>query len=180
MSKSKEVITYHHYSRLINKLVCSISKYPRFNKIKYIYGIERGGLPISVHLSHYLKIDHICDKNLLLTSLNNLYPDNLILIVDDICDTGKTFIDLNREYKEHKKNIVFASLFYKPHAKFKPTFYVQPTTNWIYFPWEPLSENPNREMYFHLINKERRNIKSFLECVYMFFEYLRKEMKQLF
>lgn len=180
MRKSKEVITYYQYSRLINKLVCELSKYQYVNKIKYIYGIERGGFPISVHLSHYLNIDHICKEEFLPKIFNN-FEDNLILIVDDICDTGKTFTELNSKYSEHKKNIIFASLYYKPHSSFKPTFYIQTTTNWICFPWETVRENPNREMYSHLINKKERGyIGKYLECVNKYMCSIRKEIKQLF
>lgn len=179
-SIEKEVVTYFQYNKLIDKLVYKIENSEYKDNIKYVYGIDRGGLPISVHLSHYLNVKHICSEKDLIDILDSIYGNEIILIVDDICDTGKTFTDLNLKYSEHTSNIIFSSLYYKPHSKFKPKFYIQETINWIYFPWESINENPNREMYYHLINKERRLKNNYLERVIVLIEFLRKEIKQIF
>jgi len=177
---SKEIVTYFQYSKLINELICKIKKSDFIDRIKYVYGIDRGGLPISVHISHCLNIHHICSEEKFIDILSNIKDNKVILIVDDICDSGKTFIDLNKKYSEHKSNIIFSSLYYKPHSNFKPQFYIQETLNWIYFPWESLHEDPNREMYYHLINNERRLKNNYLERLLLVIDFIRKEFKQIF
>lgn len=132
----KEKITYEQYSSLIGNLVKQIKDYQsRENSIKYLCGIPRGGLPIAVHLSHYLDIPMVeqlenwdCDFN-----------EKELLIVDDIADTGITFGRL-------KKKFLTATLFYKPRSAIIPNFYVQKVPNnlWVVFPWEKEDETPNR------------------------------------
>ena len=140
----KEFITYNSYETLLKELIDKIEKTK--NKYGSIFGIPRGGLPIAVHLSHQLNIPIIHN---ILTLKRRDFP---ILLVDDISDTGDTLIEyyvlLERLYPERKFGV--ATLFYKPHSKYKPDFYVRETTSWIVFPWEKPDEKPNREMYEHL------------------------------
>jgi len=125
----KRIITYNEYasllSRLIHKLVCD----KRIKKIKTIYGIPRGGLPVAVHLSHIMKWSFATNP------FDELYKN--ILIVDDIADTGITL-------KKYDNLYLTATLFYKACSSVKPDFYVEETTKWIVFPWEDINEIPNR------------------------------------
>jgi len=61
-----------------------------------------------------------------------------ILIVDDISDSGGTFIEVLKILKEKypHKNYKTISIFYKPSSKFKPDFYFHKTNEWINFFWE--------------------------------------------
>jgi len=86
---------------------------------KYITGIARGGYIPSVMLSHKLNIDYTDDWL--------LQP----LIVDEICDSGKTL----KKYEDYTT----AVLIYKPHTScYEPTFYSEKYEgdDWIVFPWE--------------------------------------------
>tara|TARA_B100001063_G_scaffold215038_1_gene215739 strand:- start:490 stop:903 length:414 start_codon:yes stop_codon:yes gene_type:complete len=90
-------------------------------KIEYIYGIPRGGLIPSVLLSHKMGIP--------LT--NYAYTKNS-LIVDDICDSGKTLSEILAPNPT-------AVLHYKPHtSSFKPTLFASKFNDddWIVYPWE--------------------------------------------
>ena len=130
----KELITYAEYGHMLSELVTMIKDSRYFlEDIKLIYTFMRGGLPMAVHLSHFLNLSIVID---------GLQDDRFpliaeeTLVVDDIADTGKTL------YGYQKCPI--ATLFYKPRSIVKPTFYVRETTNWIVFPWEKVDEIPNR------------------------------------
>lgn len=90
--------------------------------VNEIYGIPRGGLMISVRLSHLLSLPFI-----------QLFPSKKdTLIVDDVIDTGKT---LEHRYYEGYKT---ASLYWCKKSSFKPNIYVNQKlkSQWIIFPWE--------------------------------------------
>lgn len=141
----KQKITYSEYGKLMDQLTKMIqSSDKEFNAI---HGLPRGGLPISVHLSHYLQLPLVANINHFLSEYSK---DSLLLVVDDIVDTGRTF-DRFFEIAE-LKNLKFetATLCYKPHTDYIPTYSLFETNNWIIFPWEPVEEIPNREEYEHL------------------------------
>jgi len=85
--------------------------------IKNIYGIPRGGLVVAVQLSHLLNIP-----------LTNKPNPNDTLIVDDICDSGKTL----EKYKDYNT----ATLYYNLEAIVKPDFWAFVQDDFIKFPWE--------------------------------------------
>ena len=62
------------------------------------------------------------------------------LVIDDINDTGQTFIKLSKKLKDY--DVEWATLFNNKPSKFKVNYYaklidksVDPT--WIDYPWEP-------------------------------------------
>ncbi len=133
--RDKEFISYEGYGLLMNQLVKKIKSSKEYESIKYVYGIIRGGLPIAVHLSHYLGVP-LFEQNLFsLETIFTINPSN-ILIVDDICDTGRTL----EKYKDFKT----ATLFYKERASVMPDFYVEVVEKWQIFPWERRDEISNR------------------------------------
>ena len=88
---------YNEYKKDLNSLVKQIQK----SKIKYdfVLGVERGGLIPAVHLSHRLGIP------LRTLTWSSVYKDasmvtwfllrnKKILLVDDIVDSGKTFLEI--------------------------------------------------------------------------------------
>lgn len=116
MSNNKK-ITWKQVENLITKNLHKIKN------VENIYGIPRGGLIPAVMISHLtgLKLTSKITKK--------------TLIVDEICDTGQTFIELEKElgfkpktFVLHKKNI----------AKYEPTISCQNirTKKWIIYPWE--------------------------------------------
>ena len=134
MSHNKRIIRYSEYGRLLNKLVKKIKKSKEIKEVNFIYTFMRGGLPIAVHLSHYLNKPVYSDESKIdFTTV----PWKTALIVDDIADTGKTLDGFQMLFPT-------ATLFYKPRSIIKPTFYVEETEDWIVYPWELLEEEPNR------------------------------------
>jgi len=125
----KEFYSYSDYESLLNELVTKLKNDSRMKYIRNVYGIPRGGLPIAVHLSHFLKL------NFLTNPFEKMIEETII--VDDIADTGLTL-------KKYGSLYLTATLFYKPKSEIKPNFYIEETRNWIVFPWEKADEIPNR------------------------------------
>ena len=140
----KKKITYHEYEQLLNSLVYQIKKSYHIKDTTNIYGIERGGLPIAIHLSHFLDIKYSGGFSELIKQKDIIPEGNKIMIVDDICDTGKTFDDL--KFICDKVDCYFVSLFLKPRSIFIPDYYVKNINNstWVVFPWEKIEEETNR------------------------------------
>jgi len=93
------------------------------SNIRYIHGIERGGLIPAIMLSHRLNIPY--------TSHPELFNTNEVLIVDDIADSGITISKWDK--------YTTAVLHYKPHTSIcKPSLYAQKhaTDEWVVYPWE--------------------------------------------
>ena len=121
---NKLYLTWKDIENQITDLAEQISK-SREN-ITAVYGLPRGGLIPAVLLSHKLGVKYVNEWPL----IKDLYhPDN-VLIVDDICDSGKTL----KEYNNH----LTATLHYKLSAVTKPTFYsnIAEEDVWIVYPWE--------------------------------------------
>jgi len=115
-----------------------------------IIGITRGGLIPAVILSH---LKNNCPVFTVGTKSYNgvkrendviyqmLNPDEIaqfkqLYIVDDICDTGKTFLNLKNKILH--PNIVSCSIVYRQNEIYKPDYSgVQILDEkWVVFPWE--------------------------------------------
>jgi hypoxanthine phosphoribosyltransferase len=120
-TKSKIYLTWGDIDALVNVLTIEIAN-KRF-QIDSIAGLPRGGLIPAVMLSHKLNLPLVSE------------PTRKTLIVDDICDSGETFLKL---LKQHPFNL-FACLHYKPHtSKFPPDIWAElyEVDNWLVYPWE--------------------------------------------
>lgn len=118
-------------------------------KLDLIVSIARGGLTISHILSDFIglpittftissyqdlkqtKVPKITFK------IGNKLHNKNILLVDDVSDSGKTFIR-GIEYLKSigAKDIKTASLFIKPWTKFMPDYHQESTDKWIIFPFD--------------------------------------------
>ena len=112
-----------------------------------IVGIVRGGLLPALHLSHALErpMETVTwqtrDKNY--QQFNErvdiqIRNDDVVLFVDDINDTGRTFKDLTKAYNTNsRKNVHFISLVEKTASDFHGTAALTlDDSRWIVFPWE--------------------------------------------
>ncbi len=120
------------------------------NKPDAIVAIARGGLTLAHHLAEIFDIREVFAINAIsydktkkkekidIFNIPNLHGFKNILIVDDISDSGETFIEVLKLLKEKYPDLNFKtlSIFYKPTSKFKPDFYFHKTTEWIKFFWE--------------------------------------------
>jgi hypoxanthine phosphoribosyltransferase len=104
----------------------------------HIVAIAKGGLVLARQLATYLNIKRIYSLGIqFYTDINKtnkkpyIYqhltekfkPKDVILIVDDIADSGETFELAVKEVTKNKgKNIMTCSFYCKPKSKFKPDF----------------------------------------------------------
>jgi hypothetical protein len=93
-------------------------------KIGSMDGLARGGLIPAVMLSHKLGIPFMNENN---------NDEGYILIVDDICDTGKTL-----GYYDIHDYILTATIHHKQTARVEPDFYytLADENTWYCYPWE--------------------------------------------
>ena len=119
-----------------------------------IVGISRGGLLPGVMMSHWLNKPFKPVKAALrdFPEWEDYLPrktDDRVLIVDDICDSGETFIKLSSHINGPRLNsplelptdVRFASLWWNNECEFEPHYYAQDCAKdseniWIHFPWE--------------------------------------------
>lgn len=70
---------------------------------------------------------------------NNFSADDIILLVDDIIDSGKSMWVATSELRRHGvSKIITCSLHYKPQSSFTPNFYAESIKNntWVVYDWE--------------------------------------------
>ncbi len=117
--------------------------------LNLIVAIARGGMTIAQVLSDFLNLPV---ATFTISSYRDLQQKELsdisfhvgarlenkeVLLVDDISDTGKTFIRGTTYLKElGAHSVTTASLFIKPSTKHIPDFYVQEVTRWVIFPFD--------------------------------------------
>ena len=146
--------TFYTFQNIIDQvdIILEQIKHKNFDAV---IGIQRGGLIPAVMLSHSLDIpmhtlvcslrDHkedIENVNLPIGITNKVGdPKRKLkyLVIDDINDTGQTFIRLSKKLKDY--DVKWATLFNNKPSKFKVNYYaklidksVDPT--WIVYPWE--------------------------------------------
>ena len=135
-------IDYNQYKEMVDVLTFKLREQAK--DFKYIYGVSRGGWPIAVHLSNFLEKE-------LLTHLKHYNLKDGLIVVDDITDTGKTFIDIDSQLPRINNKILYASLIKRVTTNFYPDVYVREIVDeWVVFPWEN-------------INKIDDNVKKFLK-----------------
>jgi hypoxanthine phosphoribosyltransferase len=117
---NKRFLEWRDIDKAVERLAINITN--SNIKISYIKGLQRGGLIPAVLLSHKLNIPMI----------SNGILDNSVLIVDDICDSGKTL----EEYAKYK--CYTATIHYKNSAVVEPNFWYKLASEeeWIVYPWE--------------------------------------------
>ena len=119
-----------------------------------IVGISRGGLLPGVMMSHWLNKPFKPVKAALrdFPEWEDYLPrktDERVLIVDDVCDSGKTFHKIKSYIKGPRLNqplelpteVRFATLWWNNECDFEPHYYAQECAKdsediWIHFPWE--------------------------------------------
>jgi uncharacterized protein len=114
-----------------------------------IVAIARGGLSISHILSDFLKLPitsftissylDLQQKKAPEISfhIGNKLHNKRILLVDDVSDSGKTFIRGIEYLKElGAEDVKTAAIFTKPWTEFIPDFYDKETDAWVIFPFE--------------------------------------------
>jgi xanthine phosphoribosyltransferase len=135
----RENISWFDFEQFINKIISEMKNSGYIPD--YVYGIPRGGLPLSVTLSNRLGISMIFDLG-----LSQAKSGSKILVVDDISDTGDTLKDIKQEFVANgcQDKLKIATLLYRQGTQALPDFFGKylPTPidskgyTWINFPWE--------------------------------------------
>lgn len=144
----KTIVSWRSIMSLCTKIVRELKdRYP--NILDYeIVGLSRGGLIPSVIISNMLNIRKVYSiglrtyadqekaSNAEVYQVPDIGPMQKILLIDDISDSGDSFISI-KEMLENK-DVVTASLFLKKRTKFIPDVYAKKAKDesWIVFPWE--------------------------------------------
>ena len=120
----KRYLNWNDVDRAINRIVASINSSEI--KINAVGGLPRGGLIPAVMLSHRLSIPFVSQAQIQ-TTIGN------ILIVDDICDSGKTL----KKFK-FEENVYTATLHWKQSSEYQPNYFweIAYENEWIVYPWE--------------------------------------------
>ena len=126
---NKHYLTWNDIDILVENLCKKIKKYNV--PFENILGVPRGGLIPAVMVSHNLGIP---------LTKGDITP--YTLVIDDICDSGKTLEKLVNRYQTEFSfplNLKTAVLHYKPHTSvFEPTLWAKQwsSNDWIIYPWE--------------------------------------------
>lgn len=123
-SLTKRFIQWRDIDDAVERLAINITN--TNIEIAAVGGLPRGGLIPAVMLSHKLSIPFV-------SQINTSGVDGNVLIVDDICDSGKTL----KRFK-FEENVYTATLHYKITAEYEPNFWwkLAPENEWIVYPWE--------------------------------------------
>jgi hypoxanthine phosphoribosyltransferase len=142
--KEPKLVSWGEFGELTSALAAHLS----YDVPDCIVGLARGGLVPAVRLSHILNIPMISlnlslrDSKVGNLDLSELAKYNNIAVVDDICDSGKTFHVLDIHLQDAGfTNIQWCTLYSKATSMFKPTIVGEEikeidNSQWIVFPWE--------------------------------------------
>ena len=88
-----------------------------------VYGQPRGGLCLAVMLSHALDVPMLAS------------PCRGCLVVDDICDSGKTLLHVREAYDD---SVTIATMYFVSGALVTPDMWAfrKAPDSWVVFPWE--------------------------------------------
>ncbi|WP_374531263.1 phosphoribosyltransferase [Novosphingobium sp.] len=130
----------------------------------HIVGIWRGGAPVGIAVQELLEYngiaaDHIAIRTSSYTGIDeqrevrvyslgylidNLGPDDRLLVIDDVFDSGRSIDAFLSELAARcrynmPREVRIATVYYKPsrnRTKLTPHFYVHETEDWLVFPHE--------------------------------------------
>lgn len=146
--QEKLYYTWEYIHRLTLNLADEILS--RSYDIDYIAAVSRGGLIPGVLMSHYMDLPivpiqwstrdfgeqvHYGDV------VEDIQAGKTILLVDDINDSGKTFIDILKDWEyttECKGKVITASVFQRTSTTLPSDHHSKLITSqdWLVFPWE--------------------------------------------
>ena len=149
-----EKVSWEYYLQLINKLKETLLIHAQ-EEIDLVVAISRGGLlpgliiseaynvPLDIIVASSYTKENKQSKLKLGKPSYLCFPDitkeSKILIIDDLCDTGKTMQVVVDLYKEKGFNNIRTSvLYYKRGSQFDPDYFVAGAdeNSWIEFPYE--------------------------------------------
>ena len=118
-----------------------------------IVGVSRGGWApgrilsdllenthtANIKIEFYVGIGKTARKPIVTQSISEDISKKHVLVVDDVADTGESLkVALDHVLEKGAGQVKTATVYYKPHSKFKPDYFAGSTSDWIIFPWERL------------------------------------------
>ncbi len=170
-------VTWEEYHILAQKLAATILAH---SKTPYdcIIAIARGGLSLGLILSDFLRIpvstiviqsytDIQTQGEVTITGkLQTSIRGKRVLLVDDISDSGRTFVRALRYLRRCRpKSVTSVALYLKPHSSFRPDFFAQQTSLWILLPHEVTEWISTFTNKMEEEGKSKANIQKFLESM---------------
>ena len=148
----REVLTYELFGTGVRELAQTVVDSGFVPDI--VLGIARGGLIpggaiayaiacknlFTVSVEFYTGVDARLDVPVMLPPFLNPteLDDALVLIVDDVADTGRTLELVHQFCAGHVREVRTAVLYEKPHSVIKADYAWRYTDRWINFPWSTL------------------------------------------
>lgn len=146
--------SWHQFSRdcaLLAKLILESPFKPEL-----IVGLARGGWFPASQIAHFLEtsatlqsihVETRPQKDISLPAVNlkscdvvlKLPKYSSVLVVDDVCDSGRTLKYVLRYFFSEGVDVRSAVLHFKPQSSlegYTPDFYASVTDAWIIYPWE--------------------------------------------
>lgn len=120
-------------------------------KIDRIVTLAKGGWPMTRSLVDFLQVGKVASIGVkFYQGINDrmkeprIYQDlpvsvagETVLLFDDVADTGESLEFVKKHLEElDVKEVITATLFYKPRSAVVPDFYGTQTTAWIVFPYD--------------------------------------------
>ena len=131
----------------------------------HLVGIWRGGAPVGIAVQEFLayhgqSCDHIAIRTASYTGIgqqdrqvrvfalgyliDTLNPDDRLLVVDDVFDSGRSIAAFLEELGQRcrhnmPRDVRIATVYYKPlrnRTTLKPDYFVHETDDWLVFPHE--------------------------------------------
>lgn len=154
----KKYISSQEIDNSLNDCIDLINEYKSGTQKPHIVSLYRGSLPIGVQLSHYLNsplsiIDYQMydgdTKEPKLIKNAGITVDDLIVLIDEICDRGITLKLTEKYIREmfpYNKILIYTIVGSKEHPKhyhYSIEHEVNQFTKekaWIVFPWETIND----------------------------------------
>ena len=132
---NKIFLSWDDINVVVDKVVEKINNLEK--KPYSLYGVPRGGLIPATWISHKTGINY---QQINSTQISKMADLSHILIIDDICDSGKTI----KEIRENFPKVKVACLYHKETASETPDIYGEIVEDeWLVFPWES-NETPGQ------------------------------------
>lgn len=127
-------------------------------EIDRIVTLAKGGWPMSRSLVDFLQVPSIAsvgikfyagiNKRLRQPYIYQNLPVTVhgekVLLFDDVADSGYSLMFARKYLLDNGvKEVITATLFYKPKSKVKPDFFAYETSAWIIFPYEKIETVKN-------------------------------------
>jgi len=131
------LISWAEFTEACDKLATRLRHDNRIGPSTPVIAVARGGLIPTAIITYNLGLRYVISGFDFISSNRGIYPEPF-LVIDDICDTGRTFQTMSRVFP----NAVYVAPFVKPQGKEFCTHWVEevPQDQWVVFPWAPNDE----------------------------------------